>query len=93
MVPQFGRVARAQVLQTKSAPFIDAERILGASPLRIALRHVLPNIAGPLIVLASMDIPGVVTIEAGLSFVGPGRPPATGQPRHADQRRLQLPVG
>jgi peptide/nickel transport system permease protein len=76
MVPQFGRVARAQVLQTKSASFIDAERILGASNLRIALRHILPNIAGPLIVLASMDIPGVVTIEAGLSFMGLGvRPP------------------
>ena len=76
LVPQFGRVARAQVLQTKNAPYLDAERILGASRLRIVLRHLLPNIAGPLVVLASMDIPGVVTIEAGLSFVGLGvRPP------------------
>ena len=76
LVPQFGRVARAQVLQTKNAPYLDAERILGASKLRIVLRHLLPNIAGPLVVLASMDIPGVVTIEAGLSFVGLGvRPP------------------
>ena len=76
LVPQFGRVARAQVLQTKNAPYLEAERILGASPLRIVLRHLLPNIAGPLVVLASMDIPGVVTIEAGLSFVGLGvRPP------------------
>ena len=76
LVPQFGRVARAQVLQTKNAPYLEAERILGASPLRVVLRHLLPNIAGPLVVLASMDIPGVVTIEAGLSFVGLGvRPP------------------
>ncbi len=76
LVPQFGRVARAQVLAAKSAPYLDAERILGASATRIVLRHLLPNIAGPLIVLASMDIPGVVTIEAGLSFVGLGvRPP------------------
>ncbi len=76
LVPQFGRVARAQVLQTRNAPYLDAERILGASRLRIVLRHLLPNIAGPLVVLASMDIPGVVTIEAGLSFVGLGvRPP------------------
>jgi peptide/nickel transport system permease protein len=76
LVPQFGRVARAQVLAVKNAPFIDTERILGASPARILLHHVLPNIAGPLIVLASMDIPGVVTIEAGLSFMGLGvRPP------------------
>ncbi len=76
LVPQFGRVTRAQVLQTKNAPYLDAERILGASAVRIVLRHLLPNIAGPLVVLASMDIPGVVTIEAGLSFVGLGvRPP------------------
>ena len=69
-------MARAQTLTLKSAPFLEAERILGASPARIVLRHVLPNIAGPLIVLASMDIPVVITIEAGLSFLGLGvRPP------------------
>lgn len=76
LAPQFGRVARAQVLAVKSAPFVDAERILGASSWRIVLRHLLPNVAGPLIVLASLDIPGVITIEAGLSFIGLGvRPP------------------
>jgi peptide/nickel transport system permease protein len=76
LVPHFGRVARAQVLAVKSAPFLEAERILGASQARIVARHVLPNIVGPLIVLASMDIPVVITIEAGLSFIGLGvRPP------------------
>ncbi len=76
LVPQFGRVARAQVLQAKTAPYLEAGRILGASRLRIVWHHLLPAIAGPLLVLASMDIPGVVTIEAGLSFVGLGvRPP------------------
>jgi peptide/nickel transport system permease protein len=76
LAPHFGRVARAQVLALKSAPFLEAERILGASPVRIVLRHVLPNILGPLVVLASMDIPVVITIEAGLSFLGLGvRPP------------------
>lgn len=76
LIPHFGRVARAQSLALRSAPFLEAERILGASPLRIMLRHVLPNIAGPLIVLASMEIPVVITIEAGLSFIGLGvRPP------------------
>ena len=76
LAPQFARVARAQALVVRNAPFLDAERILGASPARIALRHLLPNIAGPLIVLASLDIPTVITIEAGLSFVGLGvRPP------------------
>jgi peptide/nickel transport system permease protein len=76
LIPHFGRVARAQVLTLKSAPFLEAERILGASNARIVLHHILPNILGPLIVLASMDIPVVITIEAGLSFLGLGvRPP------------------
>jgi peptide/nickel transport system permease protein len=76
LIPHFGRVARAQVLSLKSAPFLEAERLLGASPLRIVLSHILPNIASPLVVLASMDIPVVITIEAGLSFLGLGvRPP------------------
>jgi peptide/nickel transport system permease protein len=76
LVPQFGRVARAQALALRTAPFLEAERILGASSGRILLRHVLPNVAGPLLVLASMDIPTVITIEAGLSFLGLGvRPP------------------
>jgi len=76
LVPQFGRVARAQVLTLQALPFLEAERILGASPVRILMSHLLPNIAGPLIVLASMEIPVVITIEAGLSFIGLGvRPP------------------
>lgn len=76
LIPHFGRVARAQVLTVATAPFIEAERILGASFPRIVLSHLLPNIAGPLVVLASMDVPVVITIEAGLSFIGLGvRPP------------------
>jgi peptide/nickel transport system permease protein len=76
LVPHFGRVARAQVLTVRSAPFIEAERLLGASLPRLVFSHILPNIAGPLVVLASIDIPVVITIEAGLSFIGLGvRPP------------------
>lgn len=76
LVPHFGRVARAQALVVKSAAYIEAERGLGASTARILLAHLLPNIAGPLLVLASMDVPVVITIEAGLSFLGVGvRPP------------------
>jgi len=76
LVPHFGRVARSQVLTLKSAPFLEAERILGASWPRVVFYHVMPNILGPLVILASMDIPVVITIEAGLSFLGLGvRPP------------------
>ena len=76
LIPHFGRVARSQVLTLKNAPFLEAERILGASWGRMVLHHVLPNILGPLVILASMDIPVVISIEAGLSFLGLGvRPP------------------
>jgi peptide/nickel transport system permease protein len=76
LIPVFGRVARAQVLTINNAPYIEAERLLGASYARIVVSHLLPNIAGPLVVLASMEIPVVITIEAGLSFIGLGvRPP------------------
>jgi peptide/nickel transport system permease protein len=75
LVPHFGRVARAQTLALKGSPFLEAEQVLGASTPRIVGVHVVPNIMGPLIVLASMDIPVVITIEAGLSFLGVGVPP------------------
>lgn len=75
-VPQFGRVARAQTLAVKQRPFLEAERALGASGARIVVFHVLPNIVGPIVVLASMNVPVVITLEAGLSFLGVGiRPP------------------
>jgi peptide/nickel transport system permease protein len=75
-IPHFGRIARAQTLTVRQRPFIEAERAVGASELRIVAHHVLPNILGPIIVLASMDIPVVITLEAGLSFLGVGiRPP------------------
>jgi peptide/nickel transport system permease protein len=75
-VPQFGRVARAQTLGIRERPFLEAERALGASGTRIMFFHVLPNIVGPIVVLASMNVPVVITLEAGLSFLGVGiRPP------------------
>ena len=75
-VPHFGRIARAQTLTLKNSPFLEAEIVLGASPWRRMRHHVLPNIIGPIVVLASMDVPVVITIEAGLSFLGLGvRPP------------------
>jgi len=75
-VPQFGRIARAQTMSLRHRPFLEAEITLGASPARILFHHVLPNVLGPVIVLASMNIPFVITLEAGLSFLGFGiRPP------------------
>jgi len=74
-IPQFGRMARAQTLSLRHQPFIDAERILGLPTRKLILRHFMPNVLGPLIVLASMNIPVVITIEAGLSYLGLGVQP------------------
>jgi len=74
--PTYGRVSRTQTLQLKNSEFLLAERAMGASTPRILLVHLLPNVLGPLAVLAAMDIPTVVGLEAGLSFLGMGvRPP------------------
>lgn len=74
-IPQFGRMARAQTLSLRHQPFIDAERILGLPRHKLIWRHFMPNLLGPLIVLASMNVPVVITIEAGLSFLGLGVQP------------------
>jgi peptide/nickel transport system permease protein len=76
LIPQFGRVVRAQVLSVIHSPFIEAEIIVGASKTRILLHHVIPNVIAPVIVLAAMEVPVVIALEAGLSFLGLGiRPP------------------
>jgi len=75
-IPNYARVARAQVLSAKQNVYVEAERSLGARDLRIVMAHILPNIIAPLLILAAMDLPVVITFEAGLSFLGLGvRPP------------------
>jgi len=75
-IPIYARVVRTQAHALRSSEFITAERAMGASTGRILLIHVLPNVIGPLLILVSMDVPLVITLEAGLSFLGMGvRPP------------------
>jgi peptide/nickel transport system permease protein len=75
--PVYARIVRTQTLSLKAQEFILIERALGAGPMRILGMHILPNVIGPLVILASMDIPVVITLEAGLSFLGLGvRPPS-----------------
>ena len=73
----YARVVRGQVLQVREMPFIEASRALGASPVWIALRHVLPNIASPLIVLLTLNFPSILLLESSLSFLGIGVQPPT----------------
>lgn len=76
-VPSFGRVTRASVQSVSRLPFVDAERNLGAGPLRVIWRHILPNVVSPLIVLTAMNLPGAVAVESGLAFLGLGVQPPT----------------
>ncbi len=73
--PIFVRLTRAQVLNIKVEDFVEAARAVGNPPLRIALRHVLPNITAPLVVQATLAIASAVIAKASLSFLGLGQQP------------------
>lgn len=72
------RMVRGQVLQLKESEYVMAARTLGASPMRIILKHMIPNTIGVIIVYITFDIPSFIFVEAFLSFVGLGiQPPET----------------
>ncbi len=73
--PIFVRLTRAQVINVMVDDYIEAARALGNSPLRIALRHVLPNVLSPIMVQATLAIASAVIAEASLSFLGLGQQP------------------
>jgi oligopeptide transport system permease protein len=66
------RIVRGQVLSLKQREFVEAARAMGASPIRILARHILPSALGPIIVYATLSIPAVMLQEAFLSFLGLG---------------------
>lgn len=75
---RFARLTRGLVLSANQEGYAEAARIVGVPPLRIYLRHVLPNIMGPLIVQLTLSFPEIILLESGLSFLGLGiQPPAT----------------
>ncbi len=74
--PTYGRLMRTQTQTLRNAEYVLSARALGISTPVILMRHILPNTIGPLMIVASMDVPFVIAIEAGLSFLGLGvRPP------------------
>ena len=74
--PGYARIIRTQTLALKESEFVTAGLSMGASSARILRVHIMPNVIGPLLILASMDIPVVIAVEAGMSFLGLGvRPP------------------
>jgi len=74
-IPSYARLARTSTMALKNTDFVLAEQSLGAGTVRTLVRHIMPNVIGPLLILAAMDVPVVVTIEAGLSFLGLGVQP------------------
>ena len=71
------RLARGQILSIKEKEFIEASRMIGASDLRIIVRHILPNIVGPILVSVTLAIPAYISTEVFLSFIGLGVDPPT----------------
>ncbi len=75
--PRYARVAYAQTLQVATLPYIRAAELAGVGTARLLMRHVLPNIAGPLVVVATAEFGLMILFEAGLSFLGLGIQPPT----------------
>jgi peptide/nickel transport system permease protein len=73
----YARLVRGQVLVAREREFVEAARALGASDLRIIVRHILPNIIQPVIVQAAIGMAGAILAEATMSFLGLGVPPPT----------------
>jgi len=73
----YARLARGQALSLREREFIQAYRALGASDWRIVLQHILPNLLSAVIVVASLELAGIITLESSLSFLGLGIQPPT----------------
>ncbi len=87
------RVFRSAVLGVKNNSYFEAARCIGASPLRIIARHVLPNIFAPMMISITVSLGGIILAEAGLSFLGLGVPPPNsswGNMLSVDGRRFML---
>jgi peptide/nickel transport system permease protein len=75
--PKFTRLAHSLVLIQRSQEYVEAAMVMGFSPPRILLRHIIPNSVGPLIVLVTLDLGNAIMTFAGLSFLGLGVVPPT----------------
>jgi peptide/nickel transport system permease protein len=73
----YARLVRAQVLSAREREFVEAARALGASDLRLIVRHILPNIIQPVVVQSAIGMAGAILAEATMSFLGLGVPPPT----------------
>jgi peptide/nickel transport system permease protein len=87
----YARLVRGQVLAVRALPYIEASEALGASTIRILFRHVLPNIASPLLVMLTLNFPAILLLESSLSFLGIGvQPPTASLGRMVGEGRHQM---
>ncbi len=77
--PKYARIARSQVMSVKTMPFIAAAKLSGSGTFQIIFKHIVPNIAGPIVVTAVLDIGTMIMEIAGLSFLGLGATPPTAE--------------
>src|SRR5882724_5485486 len=75
--PQFARTVRGQVLVEKNKEYVQAARVLGLAPRQIMTRHILRNVWGPVLIIATINLGNAVIIEATLSYLGVGLPPTS----------------
>jgi peptide/nickel transport system permease protein len=75
--PKFARLARSMIIVQRSQEYVEAAMVVGYSPARILIRHIIPNSVGPLIVLVTLDVGNAIITFAGLSFLGLGVVPPT----------------
>jgi peptide/nickel transport system permease protein len=76
-IPEFTRLTRGEVLRLRNLDFVAAGRALGASSLRLMLRHILPNLVAIMVILSTMRVSVAILAESSLSFLGLGIPPPT----------------
>lgn len=74
--PQYARTVRATVLAEKKKEYVDSARVLGFGPIRIMVRHILPNSLSPIFVISTVQVANAIISEASLSFLGLGMPPS-----------------
>jgi peptide/nickel transport system permease protein len=74
---QYARTVRGSTLVERNKEYVQAARVIGVAPLRIMFRHVLPNVLGPVLVLATIQVAAAIITEATLSFLGVGVPPTS----------------
>ena len=74
---QYARTVRGSTMVERNKEYVQAARVIGVAPSRVMFRHVLPNVLGPVLVLATIQIGGAIITEATLSFLGVGVPPTS----------------